>query len=459
MTWDYAEANPFCGSAGSLNNMLGWIVDVLKGFPKECRLGSARQWDAQSDNGMRNLMISTDPPYYDNIGYADLSDFFYVWLRQSLRHTFPQLFSTMLVPKAEELVATPYRFDGSKQVAKEFFEDGMLKTFRQVHEYAREDVPVTIYYAFKQSETEKGKDGDKTASSGWETMLTAIIKAGFSITGTWPVRTELANRTIASGTNALASSIVLVCRKRSADAPLCTRRELVAALRRELRPALEALQASNIAPVDLAQSAIGPGMGTYSRYSRVLEADGSEMGVRAALQVINEELDAYFNDQGDELDRESRFCVELFRQTGFNTVRYGEAEVLATAKNVNIQACEDKGMLDADKGLVRLLDRDEVSLPRNAVQRTTWVLTQVLAQSLDAGGIAGAAGVLAVDGVTVEDAEHARALAYTLFTIADKRGWARDAFAYNALVASWPDIAVQARALRASKPEQLELNL
>lgn len=365
----------------------------------------------------------------------------------------------MLVPKTEELVATPYRFDGSKQRAKEFFEGGMLETFKQVYEYAREDVPVTIYYAFKQSETERVGDDDKTASSGWETMLAAIIRAGFAITGTWPVRTELSNRPIASGANALASSIVLVCRKRSSDAPVCTRRELVSTLRRELRPALEKLQASNIAPVDLAQSAIGPGIGVFSRYSQVLEADGSQMGVRAALQIINEELDAYFNDQGDDLDRESRYCTELFRQTGFSDIKYGEAEVLATAKNVNIQACEDKGMLDADKGVVRLLRRDEARLPSKAVQRTVWNLTQVLAFALEVDGIQGAAKVAANEGVTAIDAEHAKSLAYTLFTVCDKRGWAQDAYAYNSLVTSWPDISAEAIRLRASVPVQQTLDI
>ena len=202
-------------------------------------------------------MVSSDPPYYDNIGYADLSDFFYVWMRQSLKDTYPKLFRTMLVPKAEELVATPYRFEGSTEKARDFFEDGMLHTCQQIYQYAREDIPVTIYYAYKQSDTD---EDSKTASTGWETMLSAIIRAGFAITGTWPMRTEMANRSIASGTNALASSIVLVCRKRGR----CTPDHppgLIAELKRELRPALQKLQRSNIAPVDLAQSAIGPAWG------------------------------------------------------------------------------------------------------------------------------------------------------------------------------------------------------
>lgn len=460
MTWDYAEANPFCKSSGSLSNMLIWVYDVLKALPtSKLENGSVRQFDAQSDNGMRGIAISSDPPYYDNIGYADLSDFFYVWLRRSLRNTYPKLFSYMLVPKAEELVATPYRFDGSKQRAKEFFEDGMFRTCKQIYEYARPDIPVTIYYAFKQSETDEVKGDAKTASSGWETMLAAIVRAGFAITGTWPMRTEMANRSIASGSNALASSIVLVCRKRPEDAPMCTRRELVSALRRELRPALEKLQQSNIAPVDLAQSAIGPGMGVYSRYAKVLEADGSEMGVRAALQIINEEIDAFFNDQSDDLDRESRFCAELFKQAGFSTIKYGEAEVLANAKNVSIQRCEDLHLLDADKGEVRLLKRDEVTLCADITARPAWALTQVLAHELDVSGIVGAAQLIARNAVTADMAECARALAYSLFVVSDKKGWTQDAYAYNALVTSWADIVREAAEQRRSPIVQESFDL
>lgn len=310
MTWDYAEANPFCSSSGSYNNMLEWVYKAVNYLPNTPAYGSVRQFDAQSDNGLRNIAISTDPPYYDNIGYADLSDFFYVWLRQALKETYPKVFRTMLVPKEEELIATPYRHEGSVEKARDFFEDGMFNTCLRLYQYAREDIPVTIYYAFKQSETD---DNDTTASTGWETMLSAIIRAGFSITGTWPMRTELAVRQIASGTNALASSIVLVCRKRPETAGSCTRREFINALHREMRPALEKLQSANIAPVDLAQSAIGPGIGVFSRYKSVLESDGKPMSVRAALQIINQELDAFYNEQEGELDRESRFCVELFR--------------------------------------------------------------------------------------------------------------------------------------------------
>lgn len=459
MVWDYAEGNPFSSSSGSWMVLVKNELDSMLGggfnFSRAAE-GSARQFDAQSDNDMRNAVVSTDPPYYDNIGYADLSDFFYVWLRRSLRGTYPELFSTMLVPKAEELVATPYRFEGSKKRAKEFFEDGMLAAFRQVYKYACDEVPVTIYYAFKQSETTKTKIGAKTASSGWEAILSAIIKAGFSITGTWPVRTENSSRLVSHGSNALASSIVLVCRKRSEDAPICTRRELVTALRRELRPALDRLQTANIAPVDLAQSAIGPGIGVYSRYSHVFDADGSEMGVRAALELINDELDAYFNDQSDGVDAESRFCIELYRQAGFNDVKYGEAEVLATAKNVSIQQMENDGLLDADKGIVHLLTRDDIRMFSGA-DTPTWLLAQQLVRLLDAEGIEGCSTHAAL--FSPEQAEHAKALAYRLFTIADKRGWNAEAFAYNALVTSWNEVSAAAVNKRRSMGVQQKFDI
>ena len=247
MVWDYAESNPFSNSSGCFDNMLEWVLKCIIEFPATMQ-GEVKQFDAQSDCGLRNIMVSTDPPYYDNIGYADLSDFFYVWMRQSLKQTYPDLFRTMLVPKAEELVATPYRFEGSVEKARDFFEDGMLHTCQQIYQYAREDIPVTIYYAYKQSDTDTGESETKTASTGWETMLSAVIRAGFAITGTWPMRTEMANRSIASGTNALASSIVLVCRKRPADAPMATRRSFIAELKRELRPALQKTPAQQYHP-------------------------------------------------------------------------------------------------------------------------------------------------------------------------------------------------------------------
>lgn len=451
MTWDFAEGNTFSNSSGCFDNSLEWIIKCLHELPQTTLKGDARQFDAQSDNGRRGLAISTDPPYYDNIGYADLSDFFYVWLRQSLRHTYPKLFSTMLVPKHEELVATPYREGRGKEGARDFFEEGMFSTFKQVNKYAREDVPVTIYYAFKQSETETKNDVESTASTGWETMLSAIIRAGFSITGTWPMRTEMANRSIASGSNALASSIVLVCRKRPENAPMGTRRDFVMALKRELGPALDKLRSSNIAPVDLAQSAIGPGIGVYSRYSQVLEADGSPMTVRAALQLINQEVDAYFSDQDGELDRESRFCVDLYTQKAFDTIKFGEADVLARAKNVSIEGLAAQGLLASVKGNVHLLDRSEVS-ERVDFKAPTWLTTQQLTRALEEGGVTACAKI--VSQTLGGRADGAKALAYRLFTIADKRNWQQEAFAYNSLVTAWPEIQSKAAQLAVERPTQ-----
>ena len=454
MTWDYAEANPMCESSGSYANMLDWVYKVLQNLPTNGRQGTACQFDAQSDCDMRMIMVSTDPPYYDNIGYADLSDFFYVWMRQSLKNTYPKVFRTVLVPKAGELVATPYRFEGSVQRARDFFEDGMFNTCRQLYVYARDDVPVTIYYAFKQSETDSD---DSTASTGWETMLSAIIRAGFAITGTWPMRTEMVNRTIASGSNALASSIVLVCRKRTEDARSVTRREFINALHREMRPALEKLQSANIAPVDLAQSAIGPGIGAFSRYKSVLEADGTPVSVRSALQIINQELDAFYNEQEGELDRESRFCVELFNQYAFNTIKFGDADILARAKNTSVQALADRGVLLAAKGMVRLLTREEIPEKVSDTEECIWLLTQQLAHAMEKGGVKACAQIV-VD-LFGSNAENAKALAYRLYTICERKNWAQEGYAYNNLVVAWPDIQTMAAQMQAEKPVQLTIDM
>lgn len=450
MVWDYAEANPFCSSSGSFDNMLDWVAKCIPEFPAS-QIAEVSQFDAQQDCGLRDIMVSTDPPYYDNIGYADLSDFFYVWMRQSLKETYPELFSTMLVPKAEELIATPYRHDGSVEQAKDFFEDGMLSACKQMYLYARDDIPVTIYYAYKQSDS----DADGTASSGWETMLSAVVNAGFAITGTWPMRTEMANRSIASGTNALASSIVLVCRKRPEDAPQTTRRNLINILRRELRPALKKLQDSNIAPVDLAQSAIGPGMGVFSRFKQVLEADGTPMPVRAALKIINEEIDLYFNEQVGDMDSASRFCVDLYTQNAFNDIKYGEAEILATAKSTSIPMMASRGILYAKGGIVHLFDRSELPETVDTGESCVWMLTQQLTQAMAKGGVEACAKIVA--NMFGSNGERAKDLAYRLYTIAERKNWANEAYAYNALVVSWPDIQARAAVLKEIEPEQLDL--
>ena len=432
--------------------MLDWVIRCIKNYQTPDR-GFVKQRDAQSTPGLENLIVSTDPPYYSNVPYADFADFFYVWLRRNLRSIYPNLYRTMLTPKIEELVADPYRENRGKEGAREFFETGMFETFKQLAPCVRDDVPVSIYYAFKQSETETVNDVESTASTGWETMLAAIIKSGFTITGTWPMRTEMANRTIAFAQNALSSSIVLVCRKRPADAPMATRREFVNTLKRELKPALDKLQTSNIAPVDMAQSAIGPGIGVYSRFSKVLEADGSEMTVRAALQIINQELDLYFSDQDSDLDRDSRFCVDLYTQSAFNEIKFGEADVLARAKNTSIDGLAGKGALYASKGIVRLLGRDE--LKGSSEWGFTWLFTQQLTHAMETGGVEACAQML--KDVFDSRAENAKALAYRLFTIADKKGWNAEAFAYNSLVVAWPEIQSRAAQLQAEKPVQYTL--
>lgn len=458
MAWDYTEANPFSSSSGCWDNMIEWVNKAIIQFPNDALFSDARQFDAQSDCGLRTIMVSTDPPYYDNISYADLSDYFYVWMRQSLKNTYPKLFRTMLVPKNEELIATPYRHDGSVEKARNFFEDGMYKTCCQIRTYAREDVPVTIYYAFKQSESESDeKSGEKTASTGWETMLSAIIRSGFAITGTWPMRTEMANRSIASGANALASSIVLVCRKRPETAMSCTRRDFINALHREMRPALEKLQSANIAPVDLAQSAIGPGIGVFSRYKSVLESDGKPMTVRAALQIINQELDAYYNEQEGELDRESRFCVDMFSQYAFNNLKFGDADVLARAKNTSVQALAERGVMMAEKGEVRLLTREEIPEKVDSHEECIWLLTQQLASAMERGGVKECAQVVVE--LRGSNAENAKALAYRLYTICERKKWAQEGYAYNNLVVAWPDIQSMAAQMQAEMPVQMKLDV
>lgn len=461
MVWDFAESNIFSGSSGSwgvlLDNLERCMDADSYAFDRTVD-GYVKQFDAQSDCGLRNIMVSTDPPYYDNIGYADLSDFFYVWMRQSLKSVFPKLFRTMLVPKTEELIATPYRHDGSIEKAKDFFEDGMYKTCCQIHTYARDDVPVTIYYAFKQSENEEnGEVGSKNASTGWETMLSAIIRAGFAITGTWPMRTECSSRSVSQGTNALASSIVLVCRKRPETAMSCTRRDFINALHREMRPALEKLQSANIAPVDLAQSAIGPGIGVFSRYKSVLESDGKPMTVRAALQIINQELDAYYNEQEGELDRESRFCVDMFSQYAFNNLKFGDADVLARAKNTSVQALAERGVMMAEKGEVRLLTREEIPEKVDSHEECIWLLTQQLARAMERGGVKECAQV-AVE-LRGSNAENAKALAYRLYTICERKKWAQEGYAYNNLVVAWPDIQSMAAQMQAEMPVQMKLDV
>ena len=444
MTWDFPETNILGDSVGGFSPIIQYIAKCINKLHTTSNSGYAIQYDAQSDCNLRNIVISTDPPYYDNISYADLSDFFYIWMRRSLKNTYPRLFRTVLVPKAEELVATPYRFGGSKEKARDFFEDGMAKTCQQLNKYAREDVPVTIYYAYKQSEADG--DGSTTASTGWETILSAVINSGFAITGTWPLKTEQAYRSVSMNSNALASSIVLVCRKRPENAPSITRRNFLAELKRELRVALKKLQSSNIAPVDMAQAAIGPGMGVYSRYAGVLEAAGSSMTIRSALQVINAELDAYLTEQDGELDADSRFCIDLYAQYAFNDMKYGEADVLARARNTSIDRLADRGLVFAQKGLVHLQDRQNLPTPNADSEKTLWLLTQQLVFAMQEGGVSACAQIVAR--IYGSGPDRAKALAYRLYTLAEQKGWTQEAYVYNALVVAWQEIQSKALELK-----------
>ena len=452
MLWNFIESNPLEKMSGNWIGAVEWVTDVLKELPVGIE-GDVVQVDAARalPSTMGTPMITTDPPYYDNIGYADLSDFFYIWLRHSLGEIYPDLFNLMLVPKTEELVVAPDRFGGDKSKAGAHFLKGLGKVFDLMQNHVHVDYPMTVYYAFKQSETDK-KDGG-IASTGWETMLQGLLKAGFQITGTWPMRTERTARPVAIGTNALASSIVLVCRPRSDDAEKTTRRGFIAALRRELPEALQHLQKGNIAPVDLAQAAIGPGMAVFSRFRDVLEANGDPMRVRTALQIINTELDAFFAEQEGDLDADTRFCTAWFEQYSMNEGAFGEADVLARAKNSSVEGVAESEVLRASTGKVRLLNRDEYPDEWDSASDSrlnTWKCAQYLIRALDRGGETEAGRLVNLLGGGASEA--ARALAYRLYAICDRKGWAQEAVAYNTLVSSWTHI--QAAASRSDEEER-----
>jgi len=456
MVWDFAEVNPFSSSTGHFLGGIDWISKVCEYLPG-CCTATAMQLDAAASIGQTSTpTVATDPPYYDNIGYADLSDFFYVWMRRSIGSVYPQVFSTLMVPKSQELVATPYRHDGSKDKAREFFESGFDKVFQQVRQAQHVDYPVTLFYAFKQAET---NDKDELASTGWETMLEGMIRNGFEITGTWPMRSELSNRPVASGTNALASSIVLVARPRAESAPITNRRDFAATLQRELRDALPKLQQGSIAPVDLAQAAIGPGMAVFSRYSKVLEPDGGPMRVRTALGLINQAVDEVLSEQVGELDAETRWALSWFEQRGTAEGPYGEADVLARARDVGVNALAEAGIVRAGGGKVRLLPRDELPPDWNPEQDgrlSAWKIMQQLIRALQEGGESGAGALLHRLG----GAGHgAKELAYRVFQLCERWKWTQEALAYNSLVASWPEIVRQAETSQAPRVQQMESKL
>jgi putative DNA methylase len=453
MTWDFAETNPFSGTGGDLSGLADGTASVLVALPARS-LGLSWSADACSSSNWsakNSTVLSTDPPYYDNVPYADLSDYFYVWLRRCLRPIFPDLFTTLAVPKAEELVASPYRHGGKVQ-AEAFFLKNMTLAMRRLMEEAHPAYPVTIYYAFKQSETK----GEGLASTGWETFLDAVIQAGFAVSGTWPVRTEGATRMRSMGSNALASSIVLVCRPRTTEARTATRRDFVTALKVELPVALALLQRGNIAPVDLAQAAIGPGMAVYTRYAKVLDAEGKPLSVREALALINQTLDDALAEQEGDFDADSRWALAWFEQSGFDAGEYGLAETLSKAKNTSVAGMVEAGILASSRGKVRLLKPSELPAdwdPTTDTRLTAWEMVHHLIRSLEAGGEPAAAELVAKLGAK---AEIARELAYRLYTLCERKKRAAEALAYNGLVQSWPEImrlAQEKPAVELTQPE------
>ncbi len=438
MTWDYPEAAILHDTVGGFLPAANFVADCILKLPVFSTPGIALQQDASTGNVSRGKVVSTDPPYYDNIGYADLSDFFYVWLRKSLKPLFPNLYATMAVPKAEELVATPYRH-GGKTEAETFFLDGMTQAMHNLAVKSHPAFPVTIYYAFKQSDTQE--DGG-THSTGWVTFLEAVLRAGFSLTGTWPMRSEQSERLIGKGTNALASSIVLVCRQRAADAPTVSRREFLRELNATLPEALLDMTRggvnSPVAPVDLSQAIIGPGMAIFSQYAAVLEADGTPMRVKTALQLINRFL------AEDDFDHDTQFCLAWFEHQGWATAKFGEADVLARAKGTSVGGLVDAGVVDSTAGNLRLLRWAEMPrdwTPDSDTRTPIWEALHQLIRALNQDGETAAGALLAR---MPSRTEALRALAYRLYTLCERKGWAEDARAYNELVTAWSAIETEA---------------
>ena len=450
MTWDFVEVNAVGEQTGGFAESLRWTIEAIEGTAAT-QQSHAIQADAANLTTAGRPFFSTDPPYYDNINYAELSDYFYVWLRRSLRTVFPELLSTISVPKAEELVATPHRH-GTKQKAERFFLDGMTQAMHNLAVQSHPSAPITIYYAFKQSETETDEG---TSSSGWVTFLDAVLKSGLAITGTWPMRTERAERSVSIGTNSLASSIILVCRPRVKDAGTISRRQFVRMLNEALPLALDAMTReseglhSPVAPVDLSQAIIGPGMAIFSRYDAVLEADGTPMTVKTALQLINRFL------AEDDFDGDTQFCLHWFEQYGWETGKFGEADTLARAKGTSVAGVQSAGVIEAGGGNVRLLKWKEYPDdwdPATDARLPVWEALHQLIRAYNTDGDSGAAKVLA--GVASK-AEAARQLAYRLYTLSERAGRAEDARAYNEVVTGWSGI--ESAAVKVATPQQRSL--
>ena len=448
MVWDYAEANPFSGSSGNWLGQVSWIQKALIRLPAEEVEGEVAQRDAVTRLGeVPSPLVSTDPPYYDNVPFADLSDFFYVWLRRNLREVWPEEFATLLTPKADELVANPHRA-GSKQAARDFFESGMTEVLQQIAACQNPEFPATIFYAYKQQETRQ----DGIASTGWETFLQGLVDAGLCVTATWPIRTEMPSRMRAMGSAALSSSVVVACRPRPATAPLATRREFLDQLSSELPAAVRLLQDQAIPPVDMAQSVIGPGMEIFSRYTRVLEADGTPMRVRAALALINETLQEALSAEETELDRDTRWALTWYEQYGHDPGPYGDADTLSKAKDTSVAGVVEAGIAENRAGKVRLYtssELDEQWDPLSDKRFTVWEVTQHLITCLDRSESDAADLLQKVGG---GNSDRARRLAYLLHQIADRAGRTQDTVAYNTLIQTWPHIARLAHTRGPSQP-------
>ena len=440
MVWDFAEANPFSSSSGNFFGQVEWIAEVVERLPADSA-GDAKQLSADARD-YTGLVVSTDPPYYDNIGYSDLSDFFYVWLRRCLLDIHPSVVSTMLTPKAEELVANPYRHDGKENAAK-FFVDGFNTVFHQIRHGANPDVPMTVYYAYKQQDN--GKDG-KT-STGWHTLLDGLIGAGWEVTATWPVRSERGGRMLSVGTNALASSIVLACRPRPCDAPTTTQRAFVQRMKCELPGALRTLMQGDIAPVDLAQAAIGPGIAVFSSYARVRSASGGDIGAREALELINRTLDEVLGEQESDFDPDTRFAVRWYRQYGWRAEQSGIADQLARTTQTSIAELQRGGIFTTAGGKGRLLSIRELDAewdPASDSRLSIWEATLRLAALLESKGLEKVAELVANLPADIP-LPAIKELGFLLFHEAERKGDGADAQALNALVTSWGDVTLKAR--------------
>lgn len=446
MVWDFAEVNPFSNSSGNFLGQVEWVAKATEHSPARLA-GIASQVPAQNQK-YSGMVVSTDPPYYDNIGYSDLSDYFYVWLRPMLQSIYPDVVGTMLTPKSEELVANPYRL-GGKEKAEAFFVKGFNSVFRDIRAVANPDVPLTVYYAYKQQEASV----EGTSSTGWYTLLDGLFSSDWEITATWPMRTELSNRTLAGGTNALASSIVLACRPRPSSAEAITRKTFVQKLKAELPEALRTLMQGDLAPVDLAQAAIGPGISVFSRYSRVREADGSDMSVKDALLIINSTLDEVLGEQESDFDSDTRFAVRWYRQFGWGTENSGTADQLARATGTSLAELERGSIFEAKGGKSRLIAPSALAGewdPATDVRVSQWEATVRLAAIMAKDGADRVAQMLP-DIQTRLSLDAVKELGFLLFHEAEKKGDTKDASLFNGLVSSWGDVNSEAKKL-ASKP-------